>query len=397
MKKKISLLSITFACIIFSVNAQWVQTNLPFNGSINCITTLGSTIFAGTEGDGVYLSVDSGSTWTPVNSGLQTSFVYSFAVNGSNLFAGTSAGIFLTTDTGSNWYLKNNGLPTLSIFSLFYSGTTIFAGTYNDGLFFSTDTGSNWIQANNGFGNNSIRALAVDGSYIYAGIYGGMYLSTDTGSTWTTINNGFLAYPDVSALAMHGTDIYAGTMNGGVFFSTDSGSHWIQMNNGLTDMDTVVYSLKIDGDNILIGTQGGVFMSNCGSKSSWTSLNESFTLTNIISVEISDSTLYAGNDLGEFFTRNFTDITEVEKTKDFNSNFIIYPNPFISSFTIEVNSEIKNAKLRVYDILGNNVMNVNNISNQKISINRGNIENGLYFYQLTQENKIVASGKLIAK
>jgi len=42
-------------------------------------------------------------------------FVYSLAVNGSNLFAGTErGGVFLSTNNGTSWTAVNTGLPNFS-------------------------------------------------------------------------------------------------------------------------------------------------------------------------------------------------------------------------------------------------------------------------------------------
>lgn len=50
---------------------------------------MGDTIFAGTWGNGVYLSTNEGKSWTTVNSGLADTYVRTLTVSDSNLFAGT--------------------------------------------------------------------------------------------------------------------------------------------------------------------------------------------------------------------------------------------------------------------------------------------------------------------
>ena len=58
------------------------------------------------------------------------------AVSGTNIFAGTPGGIFVSTATtgSSNWRAVNNGLADSAIFSLAISGTTVFAGTDTAGV-----------------------------------------------------------------------------------------------------------------------------------------------------------------------------------------------------------------------------------------------------------------------
>ncbi|MCU0319205.1 MAG: T9SS type A sorting domain-containing protein [Flavobacteriales bacterium] len=51
-----------------------------------------SLLFAGTSGGGVYLSSDSGATWTPFNNGLPSTQVARLTSDGVYLYAGTLGG-----------------------------------------------------------------------------------------------------------------------------------------------------------------------------------------------------------------------------------------------------------------------------------------------------------------
>ena len=125
MKRILFLVSILVAFVI-SANAQWQQTNGPYGGHIGCLTVSGSNVFAGTWGGGIFLSSNNGSTWTAVNQGLTAPVVFSFAVSGSNIFAGTDGGVFLSADNGANWTAMNTGLPNASVISLAINGNNIF-------------------------------------------------------------------------------------------------------------------------------------------------------------------------------------------------------------------------------------------------------------------------------
>ena len=72
-------------------HAQWVQTNGPYGGMIISFAVSGTNLFAGTGG-GVFLSTNNGTSWTEVNNGLTNTHVYTLAVSGTNLFAGTLGG-----------------------------------------------------------------------------------------------------------------------------------------------------------------------------------------------------------------------------------------------------------------------------------------------------------------
>ena len=172
----------------------------------------GSNIFAGTDGNGVFLSTNSGTTWTAVDSGLTNTNVYSLAVNGSDIFAGTDNGVFLSTNSGTSWTADNSGLwapGPVSVRSFAVSGNNIFAGTMN-GVFLSTNSGTSWTTVNSGLTSTYVRSLAVSGSNIFAGTNGGVFLSTNNGTSWTAVSSG-LTNTDVRSLAVSGSNIFAGT------------------------------------------------------------------------------------------------------------------------------------------------------------------------------------------
>lgn len=75
--------------------------------------------------------------------------------------------------------------------------------------------------------------------------------------------------------------------------------------------------------------------------------------------------------------------------------FSIFPNPFISSTTIQTIGNLKNATLTICNSYGQTVKQVKNISGQTISVSRDNFPSGLYFIRLTEENRITAVEKLI--
>ena len=116
------------------------------------------------------MSTNNGTNWTAVNNGLTQQYIWSLAVSGSNLFAGTAGGgVYISTNNGSNWASVSNGLPVQTIHSLVVSGTNIFAGTY-PGVYLSTNNGTNWIIKNQGFNPApEVWALLVANNYIYTG------------------------------------------------------------------------------------------------------------------------------------------------------------------------------------------------------------------------------------
>lgn len=76
----------------------------------------------------------------------------------------------------------------------------------------------------------------------------------------------------------------------------------------------------------------------------------------------------------------------------------IYPNPFSSSLTFVINdaAEINHASLKIYDMLGNVVINTR-VTKASNTIETSKLTSGLYFYILSGNDQVLQSGKLISK
>ena len=71
-----------------------VGAGLPAGSSAYWLETLGSDLYAGTWGEGVFRWDDGNRAWKPANTGLANRFVRSAVVAGSTLYVGTSGGVF---------------------------------------------------------------------------------------------------------------------------------------------------------------------------------------------------------------------------------------------------------------------------------------------------------------
>ncbi|MBK7259909.1 MAG: T9SS type A sorting domain-containing protein [Ignavibacteriae bacterium] len=118
----------------------------------------------------LYVSSDRGETWQLSGRGI-TSAVISLAANGSSMYAGTEgAGVFLSTDDGATWVNRSAGLTDSNVTALHVDGQTLFAGTSHGGVFFSRDDGMRWHAFGDGLGTDEVRALASNGEDLYAAI-----------------------------------------------------------------------------------------------------------------------------------------------------------------------------------------------------------------------------------
>ena len=76
----------------------------------------------------------------------------------------------------------------------------------------------------------------------------------------------------------------------------------------------------------------------------------------------------------------------------------IAPNPFRSFTTVILNDASKgdNCKIMIYSTLGTKVMNAN-ITKQISTLNTSNLQSGIYFYKVMDNDRMVQSGKLISE
>jgi photosystem II stability/assembly factor-like uncharacterized protein len=95
---------------------------------------------------------------------------------GSNLFAGLyGMGVYISTNNGKNWNPLNNGLSDLWIGSIIVSGSNLFVGSQMSGVYYSTDNGLTWTNMELPKSAGGALALVVNGSYLYAGTFTGIW------------------------------------------------------------------------------------------------------------------------------------------------------------------------------------------------------------------------------
>jgi hypothetical protein len=136
----------------------------------------GNSVFAGIS-NGIFLSIDSGTSWVAANTGLTNQNIQCLAVNGGSIFAGVwnnnsndTICIFRSTNNGASWEPVNIRIQYVT--SLAQWGTTIFAASAKDGVFLSTDGGNRWEKANTGLADTRVLSLTVSGTDLCAGTQG---------------------------------------------------------------------------------------------------------------------------------------------------------------------------------------------------------------------------------
>ena len=350
---------------------SWTEINTSLtNIDVLSFGESGSNFFAGTSlSSGVFRSTNNGKNWFTAGTGLKQSQVDGFAVNGTNLFAGTDTGIFLSTDNGAAWReLTTDSLAPISYIPLagdclLMQGQSLFAGTHG-GVFLSNDDGLNWKAVNNGFTPlqngvlyiGAVDCLATNGTDLFAGVADGfdfgLYRSTNNGADWVVCP---LATHYVYALATIDSMLVAGSRNG-VALSTDKGVSWPSI---YAPLGYPVYALALVGTNIFAGTLNkGIFLST-DKGATWTDVTSNYSsISTVYALDVRDSDLYAGTSDGIWHCAISSLIVHsaVAKAPAGKHEIQNYPNPFSESTQITFTSETAGyAEISVVNLLGEQV------------------------------------------
>ena len=281
------------------------QVNVPTSLTLNWNPSIGATSYqvqVSSTSNFTSLFVDDPSlsnTSRQVRS-LANSTIYYWRVRARNE-GGTSSYSpimrFTTIDPGLviPWQ-QTNGPSGGTVQCIATIGNALFAGMNGfGGISRSTDNGATWTAINSGLTSTDVRAIAVSGTNLFAGTYlAGVFLSTNNGASWRTVNSG-LANPIVVSLFASGSSLFTGT-SGGVFLSTNNGTSWTAVNSGLTDK--FVNCFMASGSNLFAGSNGaGVYVST-DNGTSWTGTGPGNAV--VYSFVLSGNTLFAGTSTGVY-------------------------------------------------------------------------------------------------
>jgi hypothetical protein len=159
-----------------------------------------------------------------------------------------------------------------------------------------------WIQTN-GVTGGSVNAMAVCGTDIYAGT-DSVFHSTDNGTSWVSISPPYLI---LALTAGHngdgGTSIFVGTLSA-VVRSTDNGANWTPV---LSSQNTFFDAIVISGPNVFAGSDIGVFHST-DYGSSWNNAGSGLqgwvTALAVGATWTGDTNLFASTNYGIYLSTN---------------------------------------------------------------------------------------------
>jgi len=282
------------------------------------IDNTGSTLYALTSANTVFMSTDGGASWSARGTITGVLVLAVDPASASTVYAGTARGLFKSTDGGGSW--TSAGLSDIAINSLTIdpiTPSTIYAAsTASDNVYTSTDAGASWTAVHvgippgrfNGIGwllldplNPSKLYVLSDGSGFASSA---LYKSVDGGQTWSVVNPGpsFVRLLGIAPTAPPTLYAIIAGKGGGFSISNDGGATWTG-----TGFIQDIWSLAIDPTNpnalyaaasAPVGTAASIFKSTDGGHT-WDSGNTAIPFARSLMFNPANSSiLYAATGSG---------------------------------------------------------------------------------------------------
>lgn len=195
----------------------------------------GSTLFAGTGGDGLYVSPTEGSSWQSFSQGLTgigSDYIADVAVFDEALWCATvGGGVFRRSGAAWEAFGGLDGMNAGNVAMLRAIGDTLWAGAGGNGLLWRTMPGMDGFEAVQvapvEWEMHAITDLVRSGGTLLAGGTYGIYRSLDGGDTWAWSSTGLPGGGNVRFLATADA-LYAlrSTASSRLYRSVDQGASW---------------------------------------------------------------------------------------------------------------------------------------------------------------------------
>ena len=244
------------------------------------------TLYLALQEKGMFRSTDAGQHWKPLNNGLTGKRIYTVAVMGNTLFAGTNEGLYRLDSSHWKQLLTD---ASGAVYALTVDENNLYVGMASDivlpenyvpnspipnyeyapkRIFHSIDLGDSWIEITPTDESqvmnldSAIQVLAAGKTLLVLGI--AEFRSIDAGKTWTPLRSIISSFmlPRFPAVAINENTFYKADAFG-ISRTTDAGASWHPFVDGMTgpamyDLITLNRRLYMHiGGDLVHSTDGG--------------------------------------------------------------------------------------------------------------------------------------------
>jgi len=219
--------------------SNWVKLNAP-NDTITVLEEFNNVIYAASNSNTLYISVDHGASWSSVKVGIADVNITAIRVFNGKIYLGTgNNGIFSSND-GRNWINYVSGFQDYNIYgylvgypisSFAISNNTLYVSTRGNGVRALNPATGNWDAFNSGLpqiitsfevfkmlsaNNTLVAAAGVNATFYYYNVSSGQWLESALPHIQTYIDK---------MIVDNGT-LYGHTSEGKMIRSTNNGLSW---------------------------------------------------------------------------------------------------------------------------------------------------------------------------
>jgi hypothetical protein len=256
------------APVLVSINAAKIVLETRASDGFGCIRASGSLCNLTDAGEAN--PILRGVTWSSIDSSSDGTLLVASATDGGSPNP-SAAGVYLSRDSGVTW--SKTSLPATNWVGVTTSanGNNLVATSYSGYVYRSTDAGATWtrvVSINDYF--TGIGASS-DGAYVsIVTNRGAVYISSNSGVSFTKISRPQFA----NAITINSSGQYqyitgSGNVSGDIYKSSDYGASWTDVTASGTGSNLFYKSITTSSDGSLIaaaatagsGTATGIFMS----------------------------------------------------------------------------------------------------------------------------------------
>jgi photosystem II stability/assembly factor-like uncharacterized protein len=216
---------------------SWSSKSSEIDGKyLNKIAIADSSIYVTTINAGLLFSSNLGKTWTTI--GQFTDELTDIKILGDTIFLGSAAGFFKSVNKGTDWVQINSGLKSDIILALGFLGNNILAGSFTEGFYSKAKNGNEWVQLNEGLTYKRVYDIAVDGENIFLSTCnennkskGSVFVSTNSGLSWKDIDP-TSQQERYFSIFYYDNKVFAGGM-GKIFVWKKTDNSWDEISTGL--------------------------------------------------------------------------------------------------------------------------------------------------------------------